>query len=132
MGLKILHSADWHMDSAFVGFSDGQREYLRRQQRQLPGKIAELCCREKCDLVLLAGDIFDGIPSRDAVDCVKNALAECGVPVFVSPGNHDFCGLGSPWVEETWPDKVYVFKGGMESAVLPGEVRSGIAGRRYF
>lgn len=119
MGLKILHSADWHMDSAFVGFSDGQREFLRWQQRQLPGKIAELCCREKCDLVLLAGDIFDGIPGRDAVDCVKNALAECGVPVLVSPGNHDFCGLGSPWVEETWPENVYVFKGGIESMALP-------------
>ena len=120
MGLKILHSADWHMDSAFVGFSDGQREFLRGQQRQLPGKIAELCIQEKCDLLLLAGDIFDGIPSRDAVDCVKTALAECNVPVFVSPGNHDFCGLGSPWLEEAWPENVHVFKSGMESVSLPG------------
>ena len=119
MGLKILHSADWHMGSAFGGFSAQQRRYLRQQQLGLPGKIAEVCSREGCDLVLLAGDIFDGIPGRESVDAVKKALADCAVPVFVSPGNHDFCGIGSPWVEETWPENVHVFKGGMTSVALP-------------
>lgn len=119
MGLKILHSADWHMGSAFGGFSAPQRRILRQQQLALPGKIAEVCRREDCDLVLLAGDIFDGIPGRESVDAVKKALADCAVPVFVSPGNHDFLGVGSPWAEETWPENVHVFKGGMTSVALP-------------
>lgn len=119
MGLRILHSADWHMDAAFASFSPQQRQFLRQKQLALPGKIMELCSRENCDLVLLAGDIFDGVPSREAVEAVKTALAECGVPVFVAPGNHDFCGLGSPWEEEVWPETVHVFKGGMTSVALP-------------
>lgn len=119
MGLKILHSADWHVGSAFGGFSQQQRRHLRRQQLALPGLVAELCHREACDLVLLCGDIFDGIPSREAVEAVKKGLADCAVPVFVSPGNHDFCGVGSPWAEEIWPENVHVFKGGITSVALP-------------
>ena len=91
MGLKILHTADLHLDSPFAGFSEAQRQLLRQQQKLLPGKIADLCRRENCDLLLLAGDIFDGQPTRDTIGILKEALSRCGVPVFVSPGNHDFC-----------------------------------------
>lgn len=119
MGLTILHSADWHMGSAFGGVSPQQRKFLRQQQLKLPGKIAEICSRKACDLVLLAGDIFDGIPAADAVEAVKKGLADCKVPVFVAPGNHDFCGVGSPWAEEVWPENVHVFKGGITSVGLP-------------
>ena len=118
MGLKLLHSADWHLGSPLSGFPEQQRRFLREAQRSIPGKIAELCRRESCDLVLLAGDLFDGIPSRDCLDTVKDALARCAVPVFISPGNHDFCGPGSPWLEERWPENVHVFTGGLESVAI--------------
>lgn len=118
MGLTLLHSADWHLDSPFAQFPESQRQQLRRAQLSIPGKIAELCRRERCDLVLLAGDLFDGTPSRETVDAVKAALARCAVPVFISPGNHDFCAPGSPWLEEQWPENVRVFTGGLESVVL--------------
>ena len=118
MGLKILHTADWHLDSPFGGFSDQQRQLLRRQQKLLPGKIADLCRREGCDLVLLAGDIFDGQPNRDTLDSLKEALARCAVPVLISPGNHDFCAPNSPWLVETWPENVYIFTVGLESVVF--------------
>lgn len=118
MGLKILHSADWHLDSPFTGFSDEQRNLLQKQQRSLPGKIADLCRKEGCDLVLLAGDLFDGKATRDTLDILKAALRDCGVPVFISPGNHDYCGHGSPWLEDIWPENVHIFTGGLESVVI--------------
>ncbi|MGM9660967.1 MAG: exonuclease SbcCD subunit D [Faecousia sp.] len=120
MGLKILHSADWHLDSPFAGFSQEQRQLLREEQRRLPGKIADLCRRENCDLMLLAGDIFDGEASRETLDVLKNALERSGVPVLIAPGNHDFCAPGSPWLEESWPKNVYVFTGAMEAVSLEG------------
>ena len=120
MGVTVLHSADWHMGTPFSAFPEDQREFLRREQRKLPETIAEICRQERCELVLLAGDIFDGIPGREDVEAVKQALADCGVPVFVSPGNHDFCGPGSPWLEEAWPENVRIFTGGLESVALPG------------
>ena len=120
MGLRILHTADWHMDGAFTSFSEERRDFLRREQLKIPGKIVEICRQEHCDLVLLAGDVFDGIPSRETIDTVKRALKDCCVPVFVTPGNHDFCQVGSPWLEEHWPENVTVFTGDLESVILPG------------
>ena len=46
MGLKILHTADWHLDSPFAGFTGKQREQLKQEQKKIPGKIADLCRRE--------------------------------------------------------------------------------------
>lgn len=118
MGLKILHSADWHLDSPFAGFREDQRQLLKEEQRKIPGKIADLCRRENCDLVLLAGDIFDCDASRETLDLLKRELKRCGVPVLIAPGNHDFCVPGSCWLEESWPENVYVFTGGLESVTI--------------
>ena len=122
MGLKLLHTADWHLGSPFAGFSDQQRAFLKQAQRRIPGKIADLCRREGCDLVLLAGDIFDGKAARETVELVKRALKDCAVPVLVAPGNHDFCAPGSPWVEERWPDNVTVFTGKTMEPVIIGSL----------
>ena len=120
MGLKILHSADWHLDSPFAGYSEHQRQLLQRAQRLIPGKVAQLCRRENCDMVLLAGDILDGKASRETRDLLKRELENCGVPVLIAPGNHDFCGTGSPWKEEVWPENVFIFTGGLESVTIQG------------
>ena len=119
MGLKILHSADWHLDSPFSGFDPERRSFLKDAQKQIPGKVADICRREDCDLVLLSGDLFDGPASRDSIENLKNALEEMAVPVFISPGNHDFVAPGSPWLEEKWPENVHIFKGAMESVTVP-------------
>lgn len=119
MGLKILHSADWHLDSPFSSFSAEQREFLRQSQRKLPEEIASICRRENCHILLLAGDLFDGEPVRETVEQVKRILAECAVPVFIAPGNHDYCGAGSVWLEESWPENVKIFTGGLESVTIP-------------
>ncbi|MBR3950156.1 MAG: DNA repair exonuclease [Oscillospiraceae bacterium] len=120
MGLKLLHSADWHLDSPFAGFPENQRQRLKKEQKALPGRIADLCRRENCDLVLLAGDLFDGEASGETVENLKKELERMAVPVLISPGNHDFCAPGSPWLEETWPENVYIFTGALESVSVLG------------
>ena len=119
MGLKILHSADWHMGSPFASFSPEQRDGLKKAQRSIPGMIADLVRRENCDLVLLSGDIFDAPISGECVALVREALEECGVPVLIAPGNHDYLTSGSPWLEESWPENVHIFTADMSSLVLP-------------
>jgi len=119
MGLKILHSADWHLDSPFTGFDAHRRELLRAALRQVPEQVAELCRREECGLLLLSGDLLDGQATRETLDLLKAALADCGVRVFIAPGNHDYCGPGSPWLEERWPENVHIFTGALESIPLP-------------
>ena len=120
MGLKILHSADWHLDSPFAGYSLAEQEFLRTELRKIPGKVADLCRREACDLMLLAGDLFDGPHwTRETANILKESLEDAGVPVFISPGNHDYVAPGSVWLEETWPENVYIFRGGLESVAIP-------------
>ena len=82
MSLKILHSADWHLDSPFSSFPEPQRRFLRRELEKIPEKIGQVIARERPDLVLLAGDLFDGKPSVRTVSRVKQALAEYGVQPF--------------------------------------------------
>lgn len=119
MGLKILHSADWHLGSAFSSFSDKQRQYLLQEQHKLPGRILEIAHANRVDMVLLSGDLLEGQGTPESVELLRHTLREFGVPVFISPGNHDFCAPGSPWLEETWPENVYIFTRGLESVVLP-------------
>lgn len=120
MGLKILHSADWHLGSSFAGFTEKQRNILMQEQQQIPSKIADLCRREDCDMMLLAGDIFDGEPDGETLAGFKDALQKTGVPVLISPGEHDFCQPESPWLEDTWPENVYIFRGELESVTISG------------
>lgn len=118
--IKILHAADWHLDAPFVGRSPEQVAYLRQELLKIPGKVAALCRQEQCDMMLLSGDLFDGSCTAESVSAVKQALAEAAVPVFISPGNHDFAGPASPWLTEAFPDNVHIFtRQAMEEVYLP-------------
>ena len=114
--IKILHSADWHLDAPLLG-----KEELKKALASVPVKLANLCKEENCDLVLLSGDLFDGTPSADSVSALKKALAQMEVPVFITPGNHDFAAPGSIWLTEVWPENVTVFtENQIKSLVLEG------------
>ena len=108
--IKILHSGDWHLDSPLQGRTPEQAAVLRRELLKIPGKIAALCKEEACDLVLLSGDLFDGAYTQESYRTVYDALQGMDVPVFITPGNHDYNYPGSPYEGETWPENVHIFK----------------------
>lgn len=114
--MKILHGADWHLDAPMQGHG----EALRQGLAAVPGQIFELVREEQCDLVLLAGDLFDGAYTPHTYQNLYDVLKAIAVPVFITPGNHDFCGSDSPWVKELWPENVHIFKSNrIESVALP-------------
>lgn len=120
MDLKILHTADLHMDSSFASFLPEIQNKLKNIHRTIPEKLLEVSKRENCNMWLIAGDVFDGHPySRESIAALRKAFAECGVPVFISPGNHDFYSSESPWIKEKWPENVYIFKGEIEAISVP-------------
>ena len=117
--MKILHSADWHLDAPMAGHSQENQQALRRELRKIPEKIAALCLAENCDLMLLAGDLFDGKPTKESLTAVRTALEKVKIPVVIAPGNHDFCGPDSPYLTESWPKNVHIFtKAAMDSVSL--------------
>lgn len=118
--IKILHSADWHLDSPLQGRTDAQADLLRKGLLELPDRIATICRQEQCDLVLLAGDLFDDTYSQSGYQALYRGLQEMGVPVFIAPGNHDPIGNNSPWLAERWPDNVHIFtRPVMEAVEVP-------------
>lgn len=130
MGLKILHSADWHLDSLFGGFEGDDREFLRQESHRIPGLAAELCRREHCDLMLLSGDLFDGAYTAESLTELREALGYAGVPVLIAPGNHDPLGGDSPWEREKFPENVHIFPAGMSHFDFP-ELDARVYGAGY-
>ena len=118
--MKILHSADLHLDSPFGGRSPEQTAFLRQKLLEIPEKIVARCKEENCDLILLAGDLFDGPWTKESFNALRFALEEAAVPVFISPGNHDFVSHDSPYLSENWPENVHIFKNPyIESVAIP-------------
>ncbi len=114
--MKILHTADWHLDSPLQGYGEAVHQALAA----IPGMIFELAREEQCDMVLLAGDAFDGAYTPHTYQSLHDVLQALAVPVFVTPGNHDSFGQDSPWLKELWPENVHIFKSNqIESVALP-------------
>lgn len=129
--MKILHSADLHLDTPFAGRSEAQVNELRRCLLEIPGRLAALCRQEQCDLMLLSGDLFDGPWTSVSLNALRAALEEAAVPVFISPGNHDFCGANSPYLTEIWPDNVHIFTNPELQSVVLKELDCRIYGAGY-
>ena len=118
--LSILHTADFHLDAPFAALTPEQGAVRRGQQRQLLLQLAELCRKERGDLWLLSGDVFDGDAVRpETVDAMKAAFAACGAQVCIAPGNHDPYTADSVWHRQTWPENVHIFSGSMEAFSFP-------------
>lgn len=85
--MRILHTSDWHLGRSFhgVGMLDAQAGFLDH--------LVETVERERVDLVLVAGDVYDrALPPVDAVALADEALtrlASSRARVVISSGNHD-------------------------------------------
>ena len=129
--IKILHSADWHLDSPLMLRQPQQAKRLQAALRRIPEQVAALCKQHSCDLLLLSGDIFDGPYAADTLHAVKNALEEVAVPVLISPGNHDFVDFQSPWLAEVWPENVHIFTHPVLEALELPELDCTVVGAGY-
>lgn len=86
--MKILHTADWHLGKRLLEFS------RLEEQKLVLEEIIQIADREKVDLVLLAGDIFDTFnPNHEAVELLYKTLKKLSKdgqrPVIAISGNHD-------------------------------------------
>jgi exonuclease SbcD len=85
--VKLLHTSDWHLGKVLKGQSrmDEQISVLRQ--------IVEIAERERPDLVIVAGDIYDtAAPSAETEKVAVRALSALrrhAAAVVVVAGNHD-------------------------------------------
>ena len=130
--LKIIHGADFHLDSPFSGLTPERAARRRQELRELPARLARLVRDRGADLVLLSGDLLDServFP--ETVQALKCALEEMSCPVFLAPGNHDCWSERSVWACSNWPERVHIFRSPrMEGVELP-ELNCTVWGRAF-
>jgi exonuclease SbcD len=85
--MRLLHTSDWHVGRTFHG------QDLLTDQEAVLGGLAALVERERVDVVLVAGDLYDrAVPSAEAVAVCTRVLARlrrAGAEIIVTAGNHD-------------------------------------------
>jgi DNA repair protein SbcD/Mre11 len=94
--MKILHTADWHLGHRLHEYSQVEEQTL------FLAWIEAYIKKEKIDLLLISGDIFDtGTPSHQSLELYYNFLValkntSCKA-VIITGGNHDSPGtLNAP------------------------------------
>jgi DNA repair exonuclease SbcCD nuclease subunit len=56
--LKVLHTADLHLGSAFSNLPPEIAAELRKEQKDMLFRLIGICREEGAGLLLLAGDVF--------------------------------------------------------------------------
>lgn len=128
--IRLLHVADVHLGSEVATIAEKQdarkKELLRTFRR-----VTQLCVEEEIDILFISGDLFEGANvDPQIVRSVKTYLEEIPSKVFISPGNHDYMAMDSPYADEDWPMNVKIFRGEMERVVLP-ELKTAIYGAGF-
>jgi DNA repair exonuclease SbcCD nuclease subunit len=120
--IRILHTSDLHLDASFR--SSGVRSARARERCQAHqegfDRVVELAARVEADVLLVAGDLFEGAHARPAtVRHVARRLGDWGRPVLVAPGNHDPLGTRSVYRLTDWPGNVTIFEARWSARNLP-------------
>ena len=98
--MRLLHIADAHLGVKALGFGD-RAEDLRRRIETAFATSLQLAVERDCDLVLIAGDLFDSNRiGRRTLHAATSALTDFltkgpRAHVILIPGNHDCLGDGS-------------------------------------
>lgn len=85
---RLLHTADWHIGKTLFGLS------LLDDQRHVLQQLVDHVARERPDVVVVAGDIYDrSVPSAEAMQLLDATLTRIVIDlqtrVVVIAGNHD-------------------------------------------
>ena len=108
--VKILHTGDLHLDSAFSSLSISESESAREESRKTFKKMMDYAKENSYDMVLISGDVFDAKYITTATrELVKKCFSEVGCPVIIAPGNHDPYPTIPLYREGELSDNVYIF-----------------------
>lgn len=107
--IKFVQSGDFHLDSPQDDFTETAARHLVLLDSF--GRVIDTVKETGADLLFLTGDVFDNDGIRtETIDYLIEAFrAIPDTKVFIAPGNHDYIGRNSAWVDIVWPDNVFVF-----------------------
>jgi DNA repair protein SbcD/Mre11 len=87
--LRLIHTSDVHLESDTFGSGPRGDDFRERVRGAFRGVI-DLANRQKADLLLVVGDLFDSSRvSTEALGFALGTIAAARMPVVMIPGNHD-------------------------------------------
>lgn len=108
--LRVLHAADFHLDTPFRSLPPREAQERRADQRKTLEALRDLALEQQVDLVLLAGDLFDAREVYpETLEALTRTLGQLPCPVVIAPGNHDYYSDQSLYARSIWPDNVRIF-----------------------
>ncbi len=112
MTLSVFLTSDLHLGMKFAGYPEGPQAALVESRFTCLERMVEEAGRRRCDLFVVAGDLFDRVSAtrRDIQRAAAALGSFSGRLVAVLPGNHDYLGPG----DSLWP----AFRSACRDAVL--------------
>lgn len=131
--IRILHAADLHLDSPFAALAPEQAAQRREEQRQMVRRLTQECERLNCQILLLAGDLFDSEHVyRQTADLLRQELGRVRARVFIAPGNHDPYSPSSVYATLDWPENVHIFRSRTVETVFLEELGVNVCGAAFL
>ena len=94
--MRFVHAADIHLDSPLRGlarYEGAPVSEIREATRRAFRRLIERCLEDRIELLLIAGDLYDGDWKDYATGLFfvnqMNLLREVGTRVVLLRGNHD-------------------------------------------
>ena len=88
--VRFIHTGDWQLGMTRHFLAGDAQERFSEARLDAVRAIARLARDERCDFVVVCGDVFESNQvDRRVVARALDALQEFHVPVYLLPGNHD-------------------------------------------
>jgi DNA repair exonuclease SbcCD nuclease subunit len=135
--MRFIHASDLHLDSPLRGLSRYEGapvDEVRGATRRAFENLVAAALRERVDLVVIGGDLYDGDwPDHNTgLFFVKGVtqLAEEGIPVVIVRGNHDAASKLTKSLR--LPRNVYLLADAKPETVVLDQIGVAAHGQSFF
>lgn len=87
--MKLLLTADWHIR---LGQKNVPKEWQAGRFRKMFNKLAEVYVTNECECLVIAGDVFDKLPTMEELELYFEFLelvSRHEIRTYIIPGNHE-------------------------------------------
>ncbi len=121
--MKLIHTADLHLDSPIRSVNDPEKSARRRDEiLRTFGRIVELAERESATAILIAGDLFDSdrVTGRTLGYVTEQIRRHSEIDFYCLHGNHDRSAFGGL---PDLPENLHLFEDSLRCYPLSDGVR---------
>jgi len=82
--MKLLFTADIHIK---LGQKNVPVDWAKNRYEIMMDQLWEI--QERCDVMIVGGDLFDKLPNMEELEIYFDFVASCKIPTYIYSGNHE-------------------------------------------